>query len=144
MTRFEILKRQVQRCEHRLEANEQRTRGSLQLLRQAWRDGWTPGRIVIAGLVSGFLTGRAEPLRSLTGARWLQMIGSLSGMLASLQAAAAASNAEDAADEAAEAAGAGEAPSETPLPEEPLVDERYDDVVAPPIAAAAATDLSER
>ncbi len=140
MTRFDVLTRRVSRSEHLLEAREQQTRGSLRQLRQAWRDGWTPGRIVVAGLVAGFLTGRAEPLGSLTGARWLQMAGSLSGMLASLQAAAAASHAEDAADDAAEAAGTNEAP----LPEEPLVDERYDDIAAPPIAAAAATELSER
>ena len=57
-------------------------------------------RIITVGLVSGFLVGRAEPLRALTGARMLQMVSALSGLFASAQATFAAEQAEEAADTA--------------------------------------------
>ncbi|WP_297831247.1 hypothetical protein [Thermomonas sp.] len=47
-----------------------------------WRTGWTPGRIVIAGLVGGFLTGRAQPLRMAGSGGLLALLRSLSGLLA--------------------------------------------------------------
>lgn len=47
-----------------------------------WRSGWTPQRIVVAGLVSGFLTGRAQPLRLAGNGGLLALLRSLSGLLA--------------------------------------------------------------
>ena len=63
-----------------------------------WRDAWTPGRIVIAGLAAGFLVGRARPLRIASGGGVLQLLTALSGLLASGSAQAAAAQAGDAAD----------------------------------------------
>ena len=73
-------------------------------LRNSWREGWTPLRIVAAGLVSGFLVGRAEPLAAVGGARWLQMVGAVSSLFASAQATFAAEQAGDAVDTAEEIA----------------------------------------
>ena len=100
--RFEQLQQHVERAEKRVELRGAQTSLHWTILKQSWKDGWTPGRIVIAGVVSGFLVGRAEPLRTLTGARWMQMFTAVSSFLATAQAAAAAETAEDAADTAQE------------------------------------------
>ena len=134
--RFEKLLQHVQRAEHRVESRALRAESQWAALKQAWRDGWTPGRIVIAGVVSGFLVGRAEPLRTLTGARWMQMFTAVSSFLATAQAAAAADTAQDAQQQAAGLAD-----------DEPMVDEAFDEdeiVVTAPRPAEAATELSER
>lgn len=147
--KFEQLQRRVMRAEQLVEGRALQTRSQWQELMQSWRAAWTPGRIVVAGLVSGFLAGRAEPLRSMTGARWLQMAGSLSSLFASLQAATAADQATEAADTAqqvqedatgvpgqAAATNAAFAPVEPSRPPEPAV--------TAPRPAEAATELSER
>src|SRR3546814_16360175 len=58
-------------------------------LKSTWRESWTPARIIIAGLATGFLAGRADPARILkqlgSGGRWIQLVGALSGLAASLQ-----------------------------------------------------------
>ena len=100
--RFEKLLQHVQRAEQRVELRATHAQLQWATLKQAWREGWTPGRIVIAGLVSGFLAGRAEPLRAMNGARWMQMFTAVSSFLATAQAAAAAETAEQAADTAQE------------------------------------------
>ncbi|MDR6841226.1 protein sip-5 [Pseudoxanthomonas sacheonensis] len=101
---FEHLVRKVERAEDVLEMREQRLVDRYRKLNDTWRKGWTPMRIVVVGLASGFLVGRAEPLRALTGARMLQMVSALSGLFASVQATFAAEQAEQAADTAEEAA----------------------------------------
>ena len=134
--RFERLLQHVQRAEQRVELRATHTQTQWTSLKQAWREGWTPGRIVIAGVVSGFLVGRAEPLRALTGERWMQMFSAVSGLLATAQAATAVDQAEAAVDAAQEQAA-----------EEPLVDAAFDEdeiVVTAPRPAEAATELSER
>ena len=100
--RFEQLQQHVARAEKRVELRSAQSSLYWTILKDSWREGWTPGRIVIAGVVSGFLVGRAEPLRSLTGARWMQMFTAVSSFLATAQAAAAAETAEQAADTARE------------------------------------------
>ena len=100
--RFELLRQRVERAETRVESCMDRAYSHRQVFREAWRRGWTPGRIVVAGLLSGFLVGRAEPLSKVGGARWLQMLGTVSTMLASLRAAAASEEAGEAADAAAD------------------------------------------
>ena len=117
---FEALRRRVERAETRVQDRAGETGQQVDALKRAWREGWTPGRIIIAGLAGGFLAGRMEPsakltasLRgSLTGARWLQMIGTVSNLVAAAQASAAseearraADNADVAASEATQAAG---------------------------------------
>ncbi|MEL1265513.1 hypothetical protein [Pseudoxanthomonas putridarboris] len=141
--RFEALQQRVARAEQRVELRATHTQTQWTTLKQAWRAGWTPGRIVIAGLVSGFLVGRAEPLRALTGVRWMQMFSAVSGLLATVQAAGAAEQAEQAADTAQEV----QAEAEGATLEEPVVDQTFDEddiVVTAPRPAEAATELSER
>lgn len=99
---FEQLIRKVRQAEDVLEARERGVAASYLHLKQTWREGWTPLRIVVAGLVSGFLVGRAEPLGAVGGARWLQMISAVSGLFASAQASVAAQQAEHAAEGAEE------------------------------------------
>lgn len=153
---FERLQHRVQRAEQLVEGRAIQTQTHWRELRRIWGEAWTPGRILVAGLVSGFLAGRAEPMKSMTGARWLQMIGSVSSLFASLQAATAADQANVAADTASEAAdtaqavqeeatgnpssaSAHQAPGEMqPPPPDPLHDVRA------PAPAEAATDVSER
>ncbi len=148
---FERLQHRVQRAEQLVEGRASQTQAHWRTLSQVWRDSWTPGRIVIAGLVSGFLAGRAEPMRSMNGARWLQMVGSLSSLFATVQAATAADQASEAADTAQavqEGQETGTAPAAPAYPpEEPLVDERFDADERPlrqPMPAEAATEMSER
>ena len=147
---FEALRRRVERAERLVEGRSEATRCQWQILKDAWRQGWTPLRIIVAGGVTGFLVGRSEPLRALTGARWLQMVGSVSSMIASLQAAAAATGAEEAAQSAEEAQVQAQTDGDgnsDDYVEEPLIDESFDQdpvTATQPRPAEAATEVSER
>ena len=101
---YKQLQRRVDVAERRVESRGQQTAEHWASLKRNWREGWTPARIIAAGLVSGFVSGRAEPLRALSGPRLLQMIGAVSGLFASVQASFAAERAEEAADPAGDAA----------------------------------------
>ncbi len=103
--RFEDLIAKVQQAEQALEKKERLTAVQWQRLKRQWTAGWTPARIVVAGLVSGFMVGRARPLRVASGGGVLQMVTALSGLFASSSAQAAAEGAEQAADLAAHGAG---------------------------------------
>lgn len=149
--RFELLRQRVERAERRVESCMDRAQVHRQEFGQAWRRGWSPGRIVIAGLVSGFLVGRSEPLSRVGGTRWLQMLGTVSTMLASLQAAAASQEAGESADVAAQEAAAanqnvagasGQAPAAAVAPAVPAATDPSR--VRAPAPAEAATDVSER
>lgn len=111
---FDALIEKVRQAEQALEASERRASDDWQRFKLEWRDAWTPGRIVIAGFVSGFAVGRARPLRVATGGGVLQMITALSGLLASGSAQVAAAEAGQAADAAETAAAA--TPTDLPSP----------------------------
>lgn len=99
----------VTQAEHALEAQERYVGAEWRQMKSAWRNAWTPGRIVVAGLLSGFLVGRAQPLARTSGGGILQLMTALSGLVASGSAQVAAGEAGDAAESAeatAEAAGA--------------------------------------
>jgi len=96
--RFEALITKVQQAEQALEASERSTAAQWQNLKQQWVSSWTPARIMVAGLVSGFMVGRARPLRAASGGGVLQMITALSGLFAGSSAQAAANEAEQAAE----------------------------------------------
>lgn len=102
---YKQLQRRVERMERLVEGRGLQTRDHWAELKKNWREGWTPARIIAAGLVSGFVSGRAEPLRALSGPRLLQMIGAVSGLFASVQATVAAETAQAAADTAEEVVG---------------------------------------
>ncbi|HOV95210.1 MAG TPA: hypothetical protein PK789_00305 [Thermomonas sp.] len=57
-----------------------------QRLHQCWRAKLTPGRIVLAGLAVGFLVGRARPLQFAGSGGVLNLLRSLSTLLADAQA----------------------------------------------------------
>lgn len=84
--KFEALQRRVRRAEAVVQVRSEETTQHWGRLNTAWRTAWTPGRIIVVGLAGGFLAGKLEPGGAFSGARWLQMIGSLSGLMASAQA----------------------------------------------------------
>nr|KAJ9616258.1 hypothetical protein H2204_013932 [Knufia peltigerae] len=124
------------------------TQGNWGVLSQVWRQGWSPLRIVVVGLAGGFIAGKLEVPGKVNGARWLQMVGSVSSLFASAQAAfatvvaaQAAETADDAADQADEATvqppPAAARPAAQPAPEP-------DSELRGPRPAEAATEMSER
>ena len=94
---FDALIEKVRQAEVALEAKERQTTADLRQVRASWRSMWTPGRIVLAGLASGFLVARAEPFKKAAGGGTLQLISALSGLFAGGSAQAAADEASDAA-----------------------------------------------
>ena len=94
---FEELIEKVKQAETALEAQERQTAADWRQLKASWRQAWTTGRIVIAGLLSGFITGRAEPLRRAGGGGVLNLITALAGLFAGGSAQDAAGDADDAA-----------------------------------------------
>ena len=107
---FEALKSRVERAEALVDGRMDQTGERYTALKRSWREAWTPPRIIIAGLVAGFVSGRAQPrdtlqkLGRLGGPKAIQMVSSLATMLTSLQAAVAAATAEKAANTADDAA----------------------------------------
>ena len=95
---FNRLIAKVEQAERALEAQERRVAADVRQLKADWREAWTPGRIVIAGAISGFLVGRARPLRMVDGGNALQMVSALAGLFASGSAQVAAAEAERAAE----------------------------------------------
>jgi hypothetical protein len=125
---FEALRQRVQRAELVVAVRVEKTRSSWFSLSTVWRAGWTPMRIITVGLAGGFLAGKLEPTglgAKVQGARWLQMIGSVSNLVASTQAAFASMQAGEAAETAEQAAD--------------KVDDATDDLARPAPRAAAPT-----
>ena len=83
---FSKLIDKVSQAEQRLEARERDVGASWRQLKGTWRQAWTPGRIVVAGIASGFLVGRAQPLSGMCGSGVLQMMTTLSGFIATTAA----------------------------------------------------------
>ena len=111
---FDALIAKVQQAETALETRERQTTQQWRQFKATWRESWTPGRIVIAGLAAGFVVGRARPLRVASGGGVLQMLSALSGLLASGSAQVAAEEAGQAANAAETAAAA--TPTDLPSP----------------------------
>jgi hypothetical protein len=152
--KFEMLQKRVERAERMVELRAEQSLCEWESLKQTWRAGWTPARIIAAGLAAGFLVGRASPLRALSGTRWMPLVSSISSLFASVKAAVAAGHAGEAADTAVETADEAAQARPAPAPfdemeEEPVVDEAFydEDEDGDPIAprpAEAATEVSER
>lgn len=104
---FDDLIQRVHERELALEQRHAHARASWRGLRNKWREGWSPTRIVLGGMLSGFLVGWARPMRKVTGlpaSRWVQIGTSLWTLVASSKAKHAASTAEAAAGTAGVAA----------------------------------------
>lgn len=136
--RFELLQQRVERAELRVAGRLDEAHARRGDFGQAWRQGWSPARILTAGLLSGFLVGRAEPLSRIGGMRWLQMLGTVSSLLTTLQAAADA--AQEATAPSVDEATARE--EETVRATAPASSD--EDTPQPPAPAEAATEVSER
>lgn len=104
---FGALIEKVKQAETALEASERATVATWRQLKATWLAGWTPGRIVVAGFVSGFVVGKAEPARRVArGGGTLQLLSALAGLFAGGSAQAAAGEAEQAAKSAEQTAAA--------------------------------------
>lgn len=97
---FHKLIDKVTQAEQALEAHERYVGVEWRQLKGAWRTAWTPGRIVIAGLASGFIVGRTRPLANVASGGLMQLMTAISGLVASGSAQAAAGEAGEAADQA--------------------------------------------
>jgi hypothetical protein len=110
---FKQLIAKVKQAEDALEAQERRVVADWRQLKVSWKEAWTPGRIILAGLVSGFVIGRAEPLRAAArSGQIMQLVTMLSGLFAGGTAKVAADQAEQAAETAEEVADAVAPPAE--------------------------------
>lgn len=142
---FEKLQAKVAHAEDALEAHERRAAAGLREFGAAWRGTWTPPRVIVAGLAAGVLVGWARPVRAIAGidpTRWLQLAGSLAGLVGSVSAAFAAADAEADAEAAAGTAGDGGADGDDgAAPGAPAADARAS---ASGSEAAAATPPSQR
>ncbi|SDW16038.1 hypothetical protein [Lysobacter enzymogenes] len=99
MSRFDRLQRRVDKRERLLEGRYEQVQERKQVLLKTWREAWTPGRIVVVGLVTGFFMGRAEPVKiAVKSGNLMQIVSLLSGLFAG-------AGAQEAADEAGQAAG---------------------------------------
>ena len=106
---FEALIDKVKQAEQALEAHERQASADFRQLRASWSQLWSPGRLLLAGLGSGFAIGLLEPGKRLAnGHGTLQMLGAVAGLFAGGSAQVAAGKAEDAADQAAQATAAPE------------------------------------
>ena len=94
---FEALIEKVTQAEQALESSERVAASRWDAFKGTWRASWTPGRIVVAGLASGFLVGRAKPMRVAGSGGVLNLVTALAGIFAGTGAQAAAKEAEDAA-----------------------------------------------
>ncbi|WP_133501643.1 hypothetical protein [Cognatilysobacter terrigena] len=104
-TSFKQLIEKVQTAEYAVEAQERRMAADWRQLKASWKAGWTPGRIVLAGLVAGFVVGRVEPTKSVAkGNSIMQMITALSGLFASATAQHAAAHVDNVADDVGDVA----------------------------------------
>ena len=102
---FESLQRKVRQAEVALEAKERQAAADWRQVKSTWLASWTPGRIVVAGLVSGFVVGKLEPAKHVAkGNTILQMMTAVAGMFAGGSAQAAAGKAKDAAQSAEQVA----------------------------------------
>lgn len=110
--KFGTLRQRVERAELLVDGRAQETRLHWSQLRQTWRAGWSPLRIVTVGFGLGFVTGRNEPqaaLGSIAGKlggipKILQMISTISALFTAQRAQEACEQAEGAADNAEEVA----------------------------------------
>ncbi|MBS0216807.1 MAG: hypothetical protein JSR63_01355 [Proteobacteria bacterium] len=95
---FEESIQRVKRAELALDTSTRRVTDHWQQLCQTWRDAWTPGRIVIAGIASGFVVGRGE-LPTTTGSGFINLVSAVSGLFAVDQAGVVEEAAGDVVDQ---------------------------------------------
>lgn len=95
---FEQLLKKVEQAEDALESRERQAVADWRHLQATWRAAWTPGRVLIAGLASGFAFGRASRGGKGGGSGFLRILSTVSGLVASANAQIAAHEAEHVAE----------------------------------------------
>lgn len=102
---FKQLLTKVQQAEEALEMRERLVVRDWRSLKQTWRDTWTPGRVVVAGLAAGFVVGLARPVQvAARSGQVMQLVTMLSGLFAGGSAKIAAEEAGEAAETAQDVA----------------------------------------
>lgn len=101
---FDTLLHKVRQAEAAVEAQQRRTSADWRQLKCSWRAIWTPGRLIVAGLLGGYAIGSGK-VGATTTSNALRLLASLSAFIASRDASAAAEDAEQAAHSAQDAAG---------------------------------------
>ena len=104
---FKQLIAKVHQCEDVVEAREREVVADVRQLKASWLAAWTPWRIVAAGLATGFVVGRAEPMRALGKSGGLmQMVSMAASLFAGSSAKVAADEATETKEQVAEDTGA--------------------------------------
>lgn len=109
---FDALVQKVKQAEGALEAYERQGSADWRQFKSTWCAAWTPGRIMVVGLISGFAMGHVQPGHALSklgrlgaaGSSSMGAVRSVMNLVASLQATFAALTAQDAAKSAEDAA----------------------------------------
>lgn len=70
---FHQLIEKVTTAEKTLEAHGRSVGANLRQTRSSWHAAWTPGRVLVAGLASGFLVGHGRLISKLGGSNVLQL-----------------------------------------------------------------------
>lgn len=126
---FNQLLTKVKQAELALEEKERHVASDWTRLKAEWNAAWTPGRIVLAGLVGGFLVGGAQPFRAAArSGQVMQLVTMLSGLFAGGTAKVAAdeaAQARDTAEDVADAVGAPAAAATSPQAEAPAAPVEY-------------------
>lgn len=87
---FHQLIEKVAEAEKTLEAQGRSLSANLRQTRNSWHAAWTPGRLVVAGLVSGFLVGHGRLVSKLGGSNLLQLMTGFASLISGgMQAASA-------------------------------------------------------
>ena len=130
------VKRRIERANRVIDGRRAQLGENLRQVRGTWAAAWTPLRILGAGLGLGFVSARMDPEKAAAGAasrfasapKILQMLTSLSGLIA-------ATKAQMAAEEVAE--------TQAEMQDPAAADSNDDGDVHQPAAAEAATDLGQ-
>ncbi|MDO5505917.1 MAG: hypothetical protein Q4F49_06470 [Pseudoxanthomonas suwonensis] len=104
---FEELQSKVEQAEQALEARERSAAADWRQFTASWKEAWTPGRIVLAGLASGFLAGKSRGLQRAGGDGGLKLLLGMGSLLTAKSAESSADvarNAVRSAETTAEAA----------------------------------------
>lgn len=94
---FNRLLHKVSHAEAAAQAQHRRLSADWRQLKGSWRAAWTPGRLIVAGLISGYAVGSGKVGTATTG-NSLRLLASLSALMTSHEAAAAAEAGEGVAD----------------------------------------------
>ena len=92
---FDALQKKVTEAEQALEARERNAAANWRQFGASWKQAWTPGRIVIAGLTSGFMAGKAGVIERAGGSSILKLALGVSSLITAKAAEVTAEAAQE-------------------------------------------------